>query len=361
MLGWVMFKRKELVLRFTMTASGSIEKATYYLGGALSDFTAVSPQISQRLFNILKKKFVSDVSSRIDTPTMGAYVPFLRKALETNPYMFLYLKFYAECLILSCDSKAELVPVLRDFLCKEVSERYLDGIIALADAEQTANWLGQVILEDFEYRRNRTKKQLDKVVFGTGGYEKYTPAQRMFILMHESGSGLSGNFNMTLASEHDFDRSANLGTIKATLQESEAGLLEEYELNTPDSLVALEMFRTITEALPIKKCRCCGEFFVPSGRSDSEYCSRISLGEEKRCAQIGAMKTFKGKYAENPIYTEYNRAYKRNHSRLRNGKLYEEEFRDWSIAARKARDEFTKENKSVEEFKEKLKELEIEG
>lgn len=361
MLGWVMFKKRQLLLRFTMTEGSGIEKAPYSLGGALSDFTAVSPQISEKLFQILKKKFVSDVSVRIDTPTMGAYVPFLRKALETNPYMFLYLKFYAQCLILSCDSKVELTPVLKDFLCKEVSERNLGGIIALADAEQTADWLGQIILEDFEYRRNRTKKQLERVVFGTNGLEKYTPAQRMFILTKESGSGLAGNFNVSLTSEHNFERTANLGTVKASLLESDATLLEEYEINTPDDLIALEMFRTVAEELPVKKCRCCGELFVPMGRSDSEYCSRISLGEDKRCAQIGAMKTFKGKHAEDPIYVEYNRAYKRNHSRLRNGKLYEEEFRSWSVAARKARDEFINNGKTVEEFKLKLKELEVEG
>lgn len=361
MIGSVMFKKRELILRFTMTASGSVEKATYSLGGALSDFTAVSPQISQKLFSILKKKFVSDVSSRIDTPTMGAYVPFLRKALETNPYMFLYLKFYAESLIRFCDNRAELTSVLREFLCPEVAERTLGGIIALADAEQTADWLGQIILEDFEYRRNRTKLQLDRVISGFGGLESYTPAQRFYIIMRESGSGLSGGFNASIASEYDFEPSANLGTVKAVLKESETGILEEYVINTPDDLIALEMFRTVNDELPVKKCRCCGELFVPSGRSDSEYCSRISLGEDKRCAQIGAMKTFKDKYAENPIYTEYNRAYKRNHSRLRNGKLYEEEFKDWSLAARHARDEFIEAGKTVGEFKEKLKELEIEG
>lgn len=361
MLGSVMFKKRQLLLRFTMTEGSSIEKAAYSLGGALSDFTAVSPQISEKLFQILKKKFVSDVSARIDTPTMGAFVPFLRKALETNPYMFLYLKFYAKCLILSCDSKAELTPVLKKFLCKEVSERNLGGIIALADAEQTAGWLGEIILEDFEYRRNRTKSQLERVIFGANGLEKYTPAQRMFILTKESGSGLAGSFTVSLTSEYNFERNANLGTIKAALLESDDALLEEYELNTPDDLIALEMFRTVAEELPVKKCRCCGELFVPMGRSDSEYCSRISLGEDKRCAQIGAMKTFKGKHAEDPIYVEYNRAYKRNHSRLRNGKLYDEEFRSWSVAARKVRDEFINNGKTVEEFKLKLKELEVEG
>ena len=150
---------------------------------------------------------------------------------------------------------------------------------------------------------------------------------------------------MQMASEYDFERSANLGTVKASLIDNASGILAEFEINNPDDLLALELFHAVKGELPIKKCRCCGEYFVPSGRSDSEYCSRISLGENKRCAQIGAMRTFKGKYAENPIYAEYNRAYKRNHSRLRNGKLYDEEFRDWSAAARKARDEFIAENK----------------
>lgn len=359
MIGWAMFKSRELILRYKMTDLGSIEKFSYSLGGTLCDFTAVSPKISEKLFKVLSKKFVADVSARIDTPTMGTYVPFLRKALETNSYLFLYLKFYAEALIMSCESKAEVIPFLRKFISKEISERYLDDIIALADTEQTADWLGQIILEDFEYRRNRTKTQLDRIVLGEGGLEDFTHQQRFFILKHESGSGITEDFKVKLVSEYNFEPSSNLGTIKATLRGSDDGILTEYEINTPDDLISIEMFKTVLEDLPIKKCRCCGEYFVPVGRSDSEYCSRITFGEEKRCAQIGAMKTFKGKYAENPIYTVYNRAYKRNHSRLRNGKLYESEFREWSIAARMARDEFIKENKSPEEFSEKLKELEI--
>ena len=359
MIGWALFKDRELIWRFKMAASGSIEKAPYSLGGALCDFTAVKPKISEKLFKILNKKFVADVSARIDTPTIGAYVPFLRKALETNPYLFLYLKFYADMLMLSFESKAELVSALKQFLSKEISERHLDGIIALADHEQTANWLGEIILEDFEYRRNRTKGQLDRIVLGEGGLEDFTPQQRFYILKHESGSGISGSFKVFLSCEYNFEPSVNLGSIKATLKGTDDGILSEYEINTPDDLISIELFNTVLSNLPMKKCRCCGEYFVPVGRSDSEYCSRITMGDEKRCDQIGAMKTFKGKYAQNPIYTEYNRVYKRNHSRLRNGKIYESEFRDWSIAARRMRDEFINENKSLEEFVEKLKELEI--
>lgn len=359
MLGWALFKNRELTLRFKMTTSGANEKFSYALGGALCDFTAVSPKITEKLFKVLGKKFVADVSARIDSPTMGAYIPFLRKALETNPYLFLYLKFYAEALILSCENKDGLILFLKEFLSKEISNRHLESIIALADAEQTADWLGKIILEDFEYRRNRTKGQLDRLVLGEGGLEDFTPEQRFFVLKSESGSEITTSFKVNLSSEYNFESSSNLGTIKATLMGIEDGIIEEYELNTPDDLISIEMFKTVLEGLNVKKCRCCGEYFVPIGRSDSEYCSRITLGEEKRCAQIGAMKTFKGKYAENPIYNEYNRAYKRNHSRLRNGKLYESEFREWSISARQARDEFIKQNKTVDEFVERLKELEI--
>lgn len=359
MLGRVLFNEKELMLRFTMTESGVVEKAPYSLGGALTDFAAVSPQISEKLFLILRKKFITDVAGRIDTPTMGAYVPFLRKALETNPYLFIYLKFYAECLILSRNNRDAVEGALRDFLAEETAEEFLPNMLLTDYAEETAEWLGRVIGRDMDYRRNRTRQQLEDIVSPDGALANYTPAQRLYIIKNETGSGLNRSFKMNIASEYDFDPSANLGTVKATLMKDSSGILAEYEIDNPDDLITLELFHAVKGELPVKKCRCCGEYFVPSGRSDSEYCSRIILGENKRCAQIGAMRTFKGKYAENPIYTEYNRAYKRNHSRLRNGKLYDEEFREWSAAARKARDEFIAENKTVEQFRLRLTELEI--
>ena len=56
MRGWALFSEKDLFLRFTMSAAGSVEKTPYALGGALTDFTAVSPQISEKLFFNSSKK-----------------------------------------------------------------------------------------------------------------------------------------------------------------------------------------------------------------------------------------------------------------------------------------------------------------
>lgn len=358
MIGKVSFKKRNMTFKFNMSVNAGVESACYALGSTLCDFTAVSPSISQKLFHVLRKKFVADISTRLDTPTIGAYVPFLRKALDTNPYLFIYLKFYAECLVHSCSRKDDLPLLLKKFISEQTAERNLSGIIALADPTQYAEWLGRILIDDMEFRRNRLKQQLSCIVTGNDGFQNYTPKQRFFILMHEADSGLDRRFKVNLSCDYGFQPNANLGTIKAALLESKTELCQEYEIDTPDDLISIELFKTVFYNLPVKICRCCGEFFVPPGRSDSEYCSRINPPEEKRCSQIGAMRTLNEKYSGNPVYAEYTRAYKRNHSRLRNGKLYEEEFKKWSAAARTARDEYIKNNKSASEYKDFLAQLE---
>lgn len=360
MIGRVYFNDKDFVLRFSIANTSSIEKSTYPLGGSLCDFTAIKPQISEKLFNILGKKFVKDVSNRIDTPTIGAYVPFLRKAIETNPYLFLYLKFYAECLVQSCSDKTVLPSLLKQFLSPEIQAKYINNVMVFGDAENTSVLLGEIICDDLEFRIQRTKTQIERIVEENSDLAKYSTIQRVFIIRNETGSGLNKEFKMNIASEYDFEPTVNIGTIKASLIDNPTSVSAEYDIDTPDDLIALEMFHTVKENLPIKKCGCCLEYFVPIGRSDSEYCSRISPGEDKKCAQIGAMKTFKKKFQENPIYIEYNRAYKRNHSKLRSGKLYDSEFKEWSAAARDLRDKYIENDMDIEEFKQELKKLETE-
>ena len=69
-------KKGKTDFKFKLSLKNS-KKVSELLYGK-SDYTAVSPQISERLFQILQHKFLADVSNRIDTPTIGAYVPFLR-------------------------------------------------------------------------------------------------------------------------------------------------------------------------------------------------------------------------------------------------------------------------------------------
>lgn len=359
LIGWALFYKKNLYFRFVLAAGGQVEKSKYSLGGALSDYTAVSPQISERLFQILQHKFLADVSNRIDTPTIGAYVPFLRKALETNPYLFIYLRFYAECLLECCAGRRRLHIMLESFLSQEVLQKHGEDRPKQNDLEPWAAWLMLVIFEDLEYRRTRAKGFLQFVFKPSASMQKYTDMQRFYILKTDKNSGIVSKFNVGIATLYDFERNATLGTVKTVFAESESPVVEEYEILNPDDMISLELFYTVKLRLPVKKCRCCGEFFVPSGRSDCEYCSRVNPVDGQRCSGVGAMKSYKESHAGDPVYKEYNKAYKRMHSKYRNAKLYDWEFKNWSKKARELRDRCQREGLSADQYKIMLEEIEI--
>lgn len=359
MIGWALFHQKNIYFRFILAAGGQVEKTSYTLGGVLSDFTAVSPQISERLFQILQHKFLADVSNRIDTPTIGAYVPFLRKALETNPYLFIYLRFYAECLLECCNERRLLPQMLEGFLTAQVLEKYWEDRPLENDLEQWAAWLRTVIYEDLEFRRARAKGFIQSVFEPSAAMQKYTPMQLFYLLRSEKNSGLVNRFTAGISTLYDFERNATLGTVKTVFTEQESELLEEYEIHTPDDMISLELFYAVKGQLPVKKCRCCGEFFVPTGRSDCEYCSRINPVDGQRCSGVGAMKSYKKSHGDDPVYIEYNKAYKRMHSKYRNAKLYDWEFKNWSKKARELRDRCQREGLSAEQYVIMLEEIEI--
>ena len=359
MIGWALFHNRDIYFRFILSAGSQVEKTKYMLGGVLSDFTAVSPQISERLFQILNHKFLTDVSNRIDTPTIGAYVPFLRKALETNPYLFIYLRFYAECLLECCNEHPRVMAMLEGFLSAEVFARHSTEQPPQGDLNAWAAWLMLVIVEDLECRRVRAKGFIQFIVEPSASMQKYSDMQRFYILKTDKNSGIISHFRSAIATLYDFDRSASLGTVKTVFQEQAGEIVEEYEINHPDDMISLELFHTVKNQLPIKKCRCCGEFFVPTGRSDCEYCSRVNPADGQRCSGVGAMKSFKETHANDPIYIEYNKAYKRMHSKYRNAKLYDWEFKNWSKKARELRDRCQRDGLDVEQYKIMLEDIEI--
>jgi len=114
--------------------------------------------------------------------------------------------------------------------------------------------------------------------------------------------------------------------------------IEVATIETLDNLFFFDLYNTIKGRLLIKKCKNCGRFFVPRGRTDIEYCNHIAKGETKSCAQIGAVRKFKEKQENNKILAEFQKAYKRNHAKIKAGKWTEQEFVDWSNQARESRD-----------------------
>lgn len=82
-----------------------------------------------------------------------------------------------------------------------------------------------------------------------------------------------------------------------------------YQALTVPELIYHEFFFMAKNNLLIKKCCNCGLYFLPTYRSDTEYCDRIIEGSDKTCKEIGPMKAYQEKVKSDPILAEYNRVY----------------------------------------------------
>ena len=131
----------------------------------------------------------------------------------------------------------------------------------------------------------------------------------------------------------------------------EIEVVEMYDVDGIDSLVRFEMLKLIDSNTRINRCKHCDRLFIPKGRIDKEYCDRIMKGETKPCSSIGATKIYQNKVSDDLIFEAYNKAYKRNNSRVRNKKMSQEEFFSWSEEARVKRAECYEGKISLEEFK----------
>lgn len=220
----------------------------------------------------------------------------------------------------------------------DILEEILDGMyLALS-----------VILIDIEKKRNRLVSEFDFISSEKENLKDVTANQRLFLLdlkrknngeqTYYTGTTLKSSFLPTSPSvwkNTDFD------TTKDTLVDKKIEIVQMYELLTLDDLFRFEFFNIISQELRFKKCKYCGYYFVPIGRSDIEYCSRVNVGENKPCDQVGAMKRYQAEKENDEVYTAFKKAYRRMNSRTRNKKMTQSAFLEWSTEARKKRDDCT--------------------
>lgn len=95
----------------------------------------------------------------------------------------------------------------------------------------------------------------------------------------------------------------------------------------------------IENGYTIKKCKLCGQYFVPIGNNNIEYCSRIREGKQT-CRDIGPKQYSQNKIKNDKVKNELKRIY----NRLRNQKERHPEQPEYE--------------KQFEEFKQKSKQLE---
>jgi hypothetical protein len=105
-----------------------------------------------------------------------------------------------------------------------------------------------------------------------------------------------------------------------------------------ERLIIFELLALVTSGAVIKKCKYCGNYFVPQGRSDTVFCDRVAKGETKSCRLVGSLKLHKAEKTGNPIHEAHLKAYRRMNSKARTKRIPQGEFLAWSDEARAKRD-----------------------
>lgn len=105
-----------------------------------------------------------------------------------------------------------------------------------------------------------------------------------------------------------------------------------------------------TENNPIKQCKNCGKYFIPTSRVDEIYCE-YPREDGTTCKEIGAKVTYRNNIKNNKALQEYNKSYQQKlMAVLRNkgNKELKADFEKWKKLARE-QTKLLKENKKTED------------
>ncbi len=97
-------------------------------------------------------------------------------------------------------------------------------------------------------------------------------------------------------------------------------------------LLALELITIINRGKLLKKCGCCGNYFFPEGRSDTQYCNRIGK-DGYACKKIGANRHYRKQSRADSVKALYDKVTKHNRYLKSKGLLTEAEYSRWITEA----------------------------
>lgn len=97
-------------------------------------------------------------------------------------------------------------------------------------------------------------------------------------------------------------------------------------------LLALELITIVSRGKLLKKCGCCGNYFFPEGRSDTQYCNRIGK-DGYACKKIGANRHYRKQSRTDSVKTLYDKVTKHNRYLKNKGLLTDAEYSRWITEA----------------------------
>ena len=120
------------------------------------------------------------------------------------------------------------------------------------------------------------------------------------------------------------------------------------------SICANSFYMMLTSNIKIRKCKNCGEYFVPLNRSDELYCCRMQKNG-KRCRELD----YSDKIDTDVLLSIYRTAYKTHNARKQRSKKSdiqsEQKFREWVVFAKQLLSHAQSGELSVEEYSELIR------
>lgn len=157
-----------------------------------------------------------------------------------------------------------------------------------------------------------------------------------------------------------FYGSQAIGEIRALVSMVEGKKVEmgvSIILQSPDDIYMVcsySFFRLLCSNVRIKRCRNCGEYFVPLNRSDEQYCCRMQKNG-KRCRDLD----YSDKIDTDKLLSIYRTAYKTHNARKQRTKKNninaEEKFKSWIVFAKQLLEHAKAGELSIEEYSELIR------
>jgi hypothetical protein len=328
-----------------------IEEIQYPLGDAAVRFSSLPVKVFKFLLGSFRSEFLRGIEKEEpEEKILETFAEFIRATDGLNPYVYFYMDFYLSFLFCLRRQRSEIPRLLKSFVFED--EHWDIDNKDFTDIPESSLWVAGLLLTDAQIRQARLKEDFEAITGSAEEYNSLTQMQRLYLLSRQGRNYLSGEFKTTLKPDYQISpKETDVSKLKSTLLENKVDIVEMVEIKNLDNLLSYELYHTIKSDLPLRRCKHCGEFFIVRGRIDTEYCDRIKDGETKPCALIGATRSYWDSKVGNATYAEFQKAYKRNHSRRRVGTMTANEFFEWSEEAREKRGQCEDGRLTLDEFK----------
>ena len=362
----VYIKDDKIHIMFDNENYDKVNKTVYQLGSSILDFAQTDIDATRKIYDkFVEHAFMlTEINNEYFPEDIGKPgVVEIRMDNNYSPYEYFHLKSFMDGVHLAIvNQETDLTQFIEKL--PEVEECYIDEGDPVRKYVFTFK---EIIFATFTRRINTLKKEIDFIVnilsVADEKAAKLTPMQRLYLLDLERKNVDSENepyyTNNPFTTRYvpllnGVPVPENISPDDITSKNLE--VVEMYEINGIDDLIRFELLKMVSSGVIVKKCANCGQYFVPVGRVDTVYCNRVYKGSEnnRTCAEIGSMLKYKDKIKADPIYTAYNKAYKRNNSRVRNKLMTHSNFMDWSEEARRLRDDCYSGKISLDEYKQWL-------